>query len=106
MSELVIRTNHHPRDLIDAYALTPKEREQFDYLDWDAIDAAGTDSATFFRYKGELTSLDSVMRVEPGGELADLGWDGYVSWGYSNGLLLRFASDYEQCIIGYYYVKG
>lgn len=107
MSELDITTNHVPRDLIDGYELTPKEREQFDYLNWEAIDA-GTDSATFFRYKGELTCLDQVVRVEPGGELTDLGWDGCVGWSFSSGLVFRYArgTDFEQCIIGYYYVKG
>lgn len=107
MSEIVIRTNNVPRDLIDAWQLTPKERAEFDYLDWPAIDD-GRDSATFFRYKGDLTSLDQVERIPSQSELAGLGWNGQVGWSWSSGLLFKFApdTDNEQCIIAYFYVKG
>lgn len=30
---LTIRTNNHPRDVIDAFELTLEERKEFDYLD-------------------------------------------------------------------------
>lgn len=39
-----IVTNNVPRDVIDAWKLTREERVEFDYLDWDAIDA-GIDTA-------------------------------------------------------------
>lgn len=53
---ITIRTNNVPRPTIDAYELTDNERKEFDYLKWDKIDA-GEDSATFFRFKGQLYDL-------------------------------------------------
>ena len=47
-------------DVVYDCELTPDERKQFDYLDWDAIDA-GTDSASFVRHRGELYDLGSFM---------------------------------------------
>lgn len=38
MSNATIVTNNVPRFTIDAYELSPKERTEFDYLDWAAID--------------------------------------------------------------------
>jgi hypothetical protein len=38
MSNLTVKTNNVPRLLIDAYELSEKERAEFDYLDWEAID--------------------------------------------------------------------
>lgn len=107
MSNLRIRTNNVPRDILDSYQLTAKEREEFDYLDWSALDE-GTDSASFFRYKGDVIGFDTVMRVEANGELAEQGWHGIVSWSWSNGLLVKYAPDTycEQIIVGYYYVTS
>ena len=44
MADIVIRTNNVPRDLVDAWELSPKERAEFDYIDWQAIED-GRDSA-------------------------------------------------------------
>ena len=101
---LVITTNHVPRELIDGATLTGSERSQFDYLDWTAIDA-GTDSATFFRYRGELYSLDQFMRVETD-TLAT--WDGVAPDSFFSGMLIRIVeADGDTCIVvGRYYVKG
>ena len=55
----VIRTNNVPRFVVDAYELTLAERAEFDYLNWDAIDA-GEDSASFFRFKGTTYDLGEV----------------------------------------------
>jgi hypothetical protein len=49
-------TNNVPRDVIDAWRLTREERVEFDYLDWEAIDA-GTDTASFVRF-----SQGSIVR--------------------------------------------
>lgn len=35
--EIAVITNHVPRDIIDAWNLTPAEREQFDYIDWSTL---------------------------------------------------------------------
>lgn len=98
---LVIRTNNVPREIIDGWQLTEKEREQFDYIDWDKIEE-GSDSASFFRYKGELYDLHEFMPA-PYPE-----WNGYQSWSFSNGLFVKFVTrDYdEMVVVAYYYVKG
>jgi hypothetical protein len=84
---LRIITNGHPRLIVDAYELSAKERAEFDYLDWPAIDS-GNGSATFFRYYGELYDLGDIMRAE--GELADLGWHGFNSDSYFSGIAVRY----------------
>jgi hypothetical protein len=82
----MIVTNNVPRDLIDGSFLTPAERERFGYLDWEAIDD-GSDSATFFRYRGILYSLDEFMR---GG--AD-GWDASLADSFFSGIVIRLVED-------------
>jgi hypothetical protein len=58
MSETKIVTNNQFRPLIQAWELTEKERKEFDYLDWPAIEE-GTDSAEFFRYGASFMTLAS-----------------------------------------------
>lgn len=94
--KLTIRTNYRPRLLIDDYQLTPKEREEFDYLDWGAIEA-GTASATFFRYKGQLYNLGEFMCCS-GLE----GWDGQMADSYFSGLVVKIVDD-ERIIVGQYF---
>ncbi len=113
--EITIITNNVPRDLIDAWELSEKEREQFDYLNWEAIDA-GNDSAQFFRYRGDLYDLSNFMRTEGNGSFAE--WDGYESDSFFSGTLIRYPVDkdnpkdyysgrtnydYERVIVGRYY---
>lgn len=97
---LKIRTNNVPRPIIDGFELSPVERLEFDYLDWDAIDD-GADSASFFRYRGELYDLGEFMRIE--WEEHDLnGWDGYQSDSFFSGLVVKYANDFEDIVIGDY----
>jgi hypothetical protein len=96
---LKIRTNNVPRPIVHDHELTEKEREEFDYLDWAKIDA-GRDSATFFRYRGEVHYLGNFMRVEPGGELADAGWSGFYSDSFSTGTVVRLV-DEDAVVVGY-----
>lgn len=99
-----VRTNNVPRDIIDACELTPREREPFDYLDWSAIDA-GEDSASFFRYRGEVYDLGEFMANlrETGGTTGgpDLaGWDGYMADSYFSAIVVRFVGDGERVVVG------
>lgn len=109
MAELTIITNNIPRDIIDDWELTEKDRAEFDYLDWDAIDA-GNDSASFVRYKGELIDLGEFQRLHDHGRVQmarDGGmdtWDGYRSDSFFSGQLIRWhGTDGEQVIMGRYY---
>lgn len=97
-----ITTNSVPRDLIDAWQLTAAERAEFDYLDWDAIEA-GRDSATFFRYRGELYDLGEFMRgygITHGSRPHLTSWDGYASDSAFSATVVRLVGD-DQVIVGY-----
>jgi len=95
---LTIITNNVPRFTVDAYELTPAERRDFDYLDWDAIDR-GESGATFFRYRGNLYDLSEILAAP--GSLAP--WEGYASDSYFSGIVVRFTNDSEEVIVGRYY---
>lgn len=97
-------TNNKPRHLIDASELTPEERAEFDYLDWEAIED-GRDSATFFRYRGQLYDLGEFSRDY--GITKDAGlpehlsrWDGYLSESFFSALVVRYVEDYEAVVVG------
>lgn len=94
-----IRTNYVPRFMLDAYELTTKEREEFDYLDWEAIDA-GSDSATFFRYKGQLYDLGDFLRLVVCE--AD-GWDASRHDSAFSGLVVKLMGDGDRVIVGQYF---
>lgn len=102
MSDLTIVTNNVPRDVVDAWELTADERAEFDYLDWDAIEA-GEDSASFVRYKGELVDLgEFVVWDNPASPTRD-NWDGIRSDSFFSGLLVRYVEDFERVIVGRFY---
>lgn len=98
-----IRTNHHVRPVVDGWELSATERAEFDYHNWQAIDA-GEDSASFFRYRGGLHDLGNVMRCEPGGELDAAGWHGYEASSFSTGVVVRLDECGEGLIVGTYCV--
>jgi hypothetical protein len=103
MSNLTVKTNNVPRLLIDAYELSEKERAEFDYLDWQKIDA-GEDSATFFRYKGQLFDLGEFSRdygITKGAGLPDhlSKWDGYMSDTFFSAYVVRYVEDDSDRII-------
>lgn len=105
MGDIKVRTNNQPRDIIDAYALTADERKEFDYLNWDKIDA-GEDSASFFRYRGELYDLGEFMAGNAvpadSGLPAHLSkWDGHHADSYFSATVVRYVNDGEQVIVGY-----
>lgn len=92
-----ITTNNVPRDIMNSWDLTPAEREEFDFIDWDAAEA-GNDNPEFFRYKGDLHYLGDFQRWSEGpngGSMPEelLRWDGYSSDSFHSGLLVRYAGD-------------
>jgi hypothetical protein len=101
---VTIITNHHPRDIIDAWELSPAERTQFEYLDWEAI-GRGDDSASFFRYRGDLFDLGEFSSFwglnRDGGLPAEFaGWDGYISDTYFSGIVVRYvAPEYDAVVV-------
>ncbi len=95
-----IVTNNKPRLLIDAYQLTEKEREEFDYLDWKVI-TSGDDDATFFRYKGQLYDLGDFMLCPSDFQFE--GWTGYYSDSAFSGILIKLCDNNDYIIVGRYY---
>ena len=101
MNKPTIRTNHQWRTFLYGYELTPKERSEFNWLDWtedDDPDGEGNGkedgwTTPFFRYKGVVYSLDQFVTVLP--ESPFSGWDGYHADSYFSGVLIRVSDDGE-----------
>ena len=101
--EMTVTTNNVPRDILDACELTLVEQTEFDYLDWSALEQ-GTDSATFFRYRGTLYDLGEFFTTSTLPEFSPLRkWDGYSSDTFFSGMLVRYANDWESVIVGRFY---
>ena len=96
---LTIRTNNAKRDILDAWQLTEKERKEFDYLDWGAIEK-GEGSASFFRYKAQLYDLGEFVQVPHGSGLSN--WHGYTSQTFFSGVVIKYCEDFERVIVGDY----
>jgi len=88
-----------PRPVVDAWELTPAERVEFDYLDWAAIEA-GSDSASFFRYRGQLYDLGEFMRWSSAPEPELRKWDGYASDSFFSATVVRYVDDGESVVVG------
>lgn len=84
-----ITTNNHSRALLNAYDLTSKELESFDYLE----DGEGS----FIRYKGRVWELDEFTHTE----IED--WDGISSDTYFSGAVIKLSKDGETAKVGYVY---
>ena len=101
--EIKVITNNIPRNLVDAYELTAKERKEFDYIDWVGVDE-GTESAIFFRYQGTLYDLGEFMTTNGMPEFSPLRkWDTYLSDTFFSGIVLRLTGDMDTVVIGRFY---
>jgi len=109
MSELVIKTNNVPREIIDGTELPVSERLLFPYIDWQAIDAGET-GASFFRYKGEVYDLAEIQYLDPTYNMGKKfpNWQGYQSDSFFSGILVRYFDNNghwleDAVIVGRYY---
>ena len=102
MTAFTIKTNGRSRHTINACELSPKERAEFDYLDWTAVDE-GRESALFVMYKGRLYDVGEFVRVDPLSDLYGLGWRGYSADSYFSGTLIRLSDDGYSAVMGRYY---
>jgi hypothetical protein len=97
-----IKTNNKFRDILRAYDLTEREREEFDYYTVDELD-----DAMFFRYKGDVFDLGEFMRcparVPPAYAPILTEWDGYMSDSYFSGVVIRYDDNIEQIQVGRFY---
>jgi hypothetical protein len=92
-------TNNVPRDVVNAWELTPAERAEFDHLDWAAIEA-GHDSRSFVRYRGELHDLNDFEGRAP--ESIPGRWDSFKSDSFFSGMVIRYCNDFESVVVGTY----
>lgn len=88
-----IITNNIPRQLINGYELTDKEKSNFDYLD-------NTDSHNFVKYKGFIYDVSEFISTYNMDSLKD--WDGYSSDSYFSGVLIKII-DSDTVIMARYY---
>jgi len=85
-------------DVVYDCELTDAEREQFDYLNWPAIDR-GEDSASFVRHRGELYDLGSFMRsTDP--MVTRLGWHGRHDDTFFSAIVVHLDPDGDHVITG------
>jgi hypothetical protein len=101
MTDLRITTNHVPRDVIDAFELSPAERAEFDYVDWPAVED-GRESASFVRYRGDLVDLGEFEVWDNPSSPTRAGWDGIRPDSFFSGLVVRYVDDFERVIVGRY----
>lgn len=86
-----IRTNYNRRPTIPDWELSENERKQFDYIDWPKMDR-GEDSATFFRYKGDVYNLHEFTKIDTNAFNTPnnlKSWDAYQPDSYYSGLVIR-----------------
>lgn len=105
MSGLKITTNNVPRPILDGWDLSAEERKEFDYLDWHRVEE-GSDSASFFRYRGQLYDLSDFTRVDKNSPNLSAfweKWDGYQSDSHFSGILVKYTDDSETVIVGTYH---
>jgi hypothetical protein len=100
---VTITTNNAPRLVIDGYQLTVEERAEFDYIDWTGVD--GTDSATFFRFRGDLYDLgefSTTWGLSNDAGLPDhlAGWHGYMSTSAFSAILVRYCENTDYIVVG------
>ena len=112
MSELTIKTNNVPRDLLSGYELTDKERQELDYIaKIGDIEAWSNCVNQFFRYRGEIYDLHEFVRIVPYGTCDNsfchrsdnpklLAWDGIQTDSFFSGIVVRYCDDYESVVVG------
>lgn len=101
MSELTVKTNNQPRDVLRWYDLTAKERAEFDYIDTEQKQ----DEAEFMRYLGSCHDLHDMERGLGMSEMPAQfkGWDNYKSDSFFSGILIRWVDEGERVIAARYY---
>jgi hypothetical protein len=96
---LEVITNNIPREILNAWDLTEKERSEFDHLNFDGQD----DFAQFFRYKENVYHLQDIPSIDINAPKEFAGWNGLLSETFFSGILVRWANDFESVIVGRYY---
>jgi len=89
-----IYTNHHWRKLLYFYELTDKEKRELDWIE--------DDTASVFRYRGNVYALDEFMRIDKTASKEFQDWHGYSSDSYFSGVLVKLSEDGEEYQVAIY----
>lgn len=115
MSEITIRTNNVPRDLLFYHELSQIQQEQI-VKERDWLDDEERLEESYFIYKGEVHALsdfedlhNQIHHPNPPDEFKD--WDGILTQTYFSGMLIKYARtdwnpnewDTERIIVGQYF---
>lgn len=103
--KLTVKTNHHPRDLINWYDLTPAEQREFDYLDTEERQ----DCASFVRFKGnvyDVSEFQITSTLPADNPLRK--WSGFQSDSFFSGVVLRWhvedgCEQFDRVVMGTFY---
>ena len=101
-TSITVTTNNVPRLILEPYELTTSERRLFPYLDWEALEE-GRESASFFRYRGEVYDLAEFMVWDNPSSPTRLGWNGFQSDTFFSGIVVKYCDDHDHVIVGRYY---
>ena len=89
-----IYTNNHQRQFLYFYELTEKEKKELDWIE--------DDTASVFRYRGNVYSLDEFVRIDKNNPFYPLGYHGYHSDSYFSGILIKVSDDGESYQVATY----
>lgn len=90
-----IKSNNQFRFLLDWYELSLKEQAEFD---WE-----GVENDMYFRYRGQVYSLASFMRIDSNSPLHCLNWHGSHGDSYFSGILIRLSDCNDAVVVGRYF---
>lgn len=93
-----IITNNRPRQLLEYHELPERIQADFDYVDKE--DPGGY---RFFCYRGNWYDTFEFQRISGLSPLCVGRWTGYQSDSFFSGVVLRYANDFEEVIVGRYY---
>lgn len=95
---LNVVTNHNARPILFGWEIAADERAELDYVDWQGVDE-GAESFSGFRYRGWVYDLSEF---EPAtGDIAALGYDGFQSSSYFDGIAVRYVENYEGIVVAH-----
>jgi len=85
-----IISNFHWNNFLYGYELTPKEKEDYDWIEPEEIDGS-----SFLRYKNNIYSLAEFLTAY---HVED--WDGIFTDTFFSGVVIKLSEDGEQYQIG------
>ena len=96
-----IKTNNQPRDLLYLCDFTEAEqqqiRQEFDWMTTEDLEC----NFGFFKYRGQIEHISTFSSTH-NCPTAFEGWDGFMSYTYFSGLLIKLTPDCDQVICAQY----